>query len=94
MTPAGIEPATLRFVVQHLNHCATAAPRPLMSFYIINWLYIVIEGSFPGLIRPRVEAGLSFPSNVRPRSVDPVPPLVPRDNQPYLYVKPTGFVKN
>ena len=24
MTPAGIEPATLRFVAQHLNHCATA----------------------------------------------------------------------
>jgi len=26
MTPAGIEPATFRFVVQHLNHCATAVP--------------------------------------------------------------------
>ena len=26
MTPAGIEPATYRSVVQHLNHCATAAP--------------------------------------------------------------------
>ena len=24
MTPSGIEPATFRFVVQHLNHCATA----------------------------------------------------------------------
>ena len=24
LTPAGIEPATLRFVAQHLNHCATA----------------------------------------------------------------------
>jgi len=24
MTPAGIEPATYRFVGQHLNHCATA----------------------------------------------------------------------
>ena len=23
MTPAGIEPATFRFVAQHLNHCAT-----------------------------------------------------------------------
>ena len=23
LTPAGIEPATLRFVAQHLNHCAT-----------------------------------------------------------------------
>ena len=24
LTPAGIEPATYRFVAQHLNHCATA----------------------------------------------------------------------
>jgi len=23
LTPAGIEPATSRFVAQHLNHCAT-----------------------------------------------------------------------
>jgi len=27
MTPAGIEPATFRFVAQHLNHCAIAVPR-------------------------------------------------------------------
>ena len=26
MTLAGIEPATFRFVAQHLNHCATAVP--------------------------------------------------------------------
>ena len=26
MTPTGIEPATFRFVAQHLNHCATAVP--------------------------------------------------------------------
>ena len=26
MTPAGIEPATFRFVAQNLNHCATAVP--------------------------------------------------------------------
>ena len=26
MTPAGIEPATFRFVVQHFTHCATAVP--------------------------------------------------------------------
>jgi len=26
MTPSGIEPATFRFVTQHLNHCATAVP--------------------------------------------------------------------
>ena len=27
MTTAGIEPATFRFVAQHLNHCGTAVPR-------------------------------------------------------------------
>jgi len=26
VTPAGIEPATFRFVAQHLNHCANAVP--------------------------------------------------------------------
>ena len=26
MTPAGIEPATVRYVAQHLNYCATAVP--------------------------------------------------------------------
>jgi len=26
LRPAGIEPATFRFVAQHLNHCATAVP--------------------------------------------------------------------
>jgi len=27
LTPAGIGPATFRFVAQHLNHCATAVPQ-------------------------------------------------------------------
>ena len=31
MTPSGIEPATFRFVAQHLNHCATAAPDHKLS---------------------------------------------------------------
>jgi len=26
MAPSGIEPATFRFVAQHLNHCAAAVP--------------------------------------------------------------------
>ena len=30
MTPTGIEPATFRFVSQHLNHCATAVPNIYM----------------------------------------------------------------
>ena len=32
MTPAGIEPATFRFVAQHLNHCATAVPNLILYF--------------------------------------------------------------
>ena len=36
MTPAGIEPATFRFVAQHLNHCATAVPI-YICIYINNW---------------------------------------------------------
>ena len=34
MTPAGIEPATFRFVAQHLNHCATAVPVSYIYIYI------------------------------------------------------------
>ena len=32
LTPAGIEPATFRFVAQHLNHCATAVPNLILYF--------------------------------------------------------------
>ena len=32
MTPAGIEPATFRFVAQHLNHCATVVPNTAILF--------------------------------------------------------------
>ena len=34
MTPAGIEPATFRFVAQHLNHCATAVPGVHMHIHV------------------------------------------------------------
>ena len=36
MTEAGIEPATFRFVAQHLNHCATAHFRA----YFQNTVYL------------------------------------------------------
>jgi len=41
LTPAGIEPATLRFVAQHLNHCATAVPLDVCAvhFCIIYYLH-------------------------------------------------------
>ena len=38
LTPAGIEPATYRFVAQHLNHCATAVP-----IYTCVYIYIQIR---------------------------------------------------
>jgi len=31
LTPAGIEPATFRFVAQHFNHCATVVPHMLIN---------------------------------------------------------------
>jgi len=34
LTPARIEPATFRFVAQHLNHCATAVP--LLAINVLN----------------------------------------------------------
>ena len=39
MTPTGIEPATFRFVAQHLNHCATAASdgRTKDKWQSMNW---------------------------------------------------------
>jgi len=35
MTPAGIEPATFRFVGPHLNRCATAVPSDCNGIWII-----------------------------------------------------------
>jgi len=35
LIPAGIEPATFRFVAQHLNHCTTAVPTLLGSSWHI-----------------------------------------------------------
>ena len=34
LTPAGIEPATYRFVAQFLNHCATAVPH--LAYSLVN----------------------------------------------------------
>ena len=44
MTPAGIEPATIRFVAQHLNHCATAVPHvqyPIRKISHLNVIQII-----------------------------------------------------
>ena len=39
LTPAGIEPATFRFVAQHLNHCATTVPIIIIIIVIIKKLH-------------------------------------------------------
>jgi len=37
VTPSGIEPATFRFVTQHLNHCASAVPNIKMFLQELRW---------------------------------------------------------
>jgi len=37
LTPAGIEPATVLFVAQHLNHCATAVPSKMREYPLPNF---------------------------------------------------------
>ena len=48
LTPAGIEPATFRFVAQHLNHCATAVPAWLLlsSVLLCNELPSLLSSQF------------------------------------------------
>ena len=60
MTPAGIEPATFRFVAQRLNHCATVVPTFSVTSCIIfricwqfstllvysNWLGMSLSNCF------------------------------------------------
>ena len=41
LTPAGIEPATFRFVAQRLNHCATAANRSTTAHIFV--IHQIIE---------------------------------------------------
>jgi hypothetical protein len=38
LTPAGIEPATFRFVAQHLNHCATTSVSKCFGICALNRL--------------------------------------------------------
>ena len=41
LTPAGIEPATIRLVAQHLNHCATLSRSPLYNVNRRNAHFII-----------------------------------------------------
>ena len=52
MTPAGIEPATFRFVAQHLNHCASVVP--------------CVDGSINDKVNTQTHSGMnSLKCNVR-----------------------------
>ena len=45
MRPSGIEPATFRFVAQHLNHCATVVPMYLhntVCYFVKYEVHIVM----------------------------------------------------
>jgi len=49
LTLAGIEPATFRFVTQHLNHCATAVPHPMLivvEIAMIQWISCCVLSYF------------------------------------------------
>ena len=50
MTQAGIEPATFRFVAQHLNHCATAVP------LLVAWTKLKFD--FDNFNRPQISSRL------------------------------------
>jgi len=50
LTPPGIEPATFRFVAQHLNHCATAVPRPAI-ICLLNCITETVQVT-EGHVRP------------------------------------------
>ena len=56
MTPAGIEPATFRFVAQHLNHCATAVPQVPVD--------TTIHYSVTTQLKPTACFGLFIPSHL------------------------------
>ena len=51
MTPAGIEPATFRFIAQLLNHCATVVPH--LGPYIL-----------PNIFLSKISTACSFFANV------------------------------
>ena len=53
LTPAGIEPATSRFVAQHLKHCATAV------HHIYIYIYILFLGWPPRIWKTAKSVGCS-----------------------------------
>jgi len=67
MTPAGIEPATFRFVAQRLNHCATAVP---FQIHIIIIIIINVKDWTLWSV-PSPELQLLAPTLLRPSNCSP-----------------------
>ena len=91
LTPAGIEPATFRFVAQHLSHCATAVPSSSSSSK-----HYKVYSSYNRRWRPRegVEIQFHFLFNLGTTWVwveNAMPqPLYPRERDPVLIVQVAG----
>ena len=56
MTPSGIEPATYRFVAQHLNHCAIAVPLRIQTIHILALLTSTCKMKVAGFFETSVPA--------------------------------------
>jgi len=56
MTPSGIEPASFRFVTQHLNHCATAVPNLRTKFLKICQPRIHLNENIEGGITSQISS--------------------------------------
>jgi len=54
VTPAGIEPATFRFVVRRLNHCTTAVPICMGTAVITVTLNVYWDVNYPSSSKVRI----------------------------------------
>ena len=61
MTPSGIEPATFRFVAQHLNHCATAVTNGKIRFIIYyEYYYLHVSVAVTTIIRGPIQKTIKY----------------------------------
>jgi hypothetical protein len=64
MTPAGIEPATFRFVAQYVNHCATALPH-IYIYICVYIMYVCMYMDVSGELYAFVYVNLETAGGVR-----------------------------